>query len=553
MSRTGTPRTSHTHPLRIAAISTGPGLGHVGITFCPGKHDDYAATGPWRRDLGVDLDAIRDWGAAAVVTLVESHELTSLRVERLGDETVRRGMRWFHLPIVDVSVPDAAFEARWHVDGAELLELLRAGRRVLVHCRGGLGRAGTIGARLLVELGVAPDDAIRRVRAARPGAIETAAQERYVRELDRPTSPQMAATLTLRDRAYGCLIGGACGDALGAPVEFLTREDILTRHGADGITAFAPAYGGVGLVTDDTQMTLFTVEGLIRGYVRGVLRGISHVPSVVHHAYLRWLWTQDHAFGSVPSPGGETLDGWLIEEPRLWARRAPGNTCLSALREAAEQRAFGSHADNNSKGCGTVMRDAPFGLGGVDDPGRGVDWAIESAWTTHGHPSARYSSGALAMIVAHVCRGDALPVAVERALSWLPRKADTTEVRSAVKRAVALSQAPDWQPRVPELGEGWVAEEALAIAVLCALAAPTPRDAIVAAVNHSGDSDSTGAITGNLVGAVHGARALPREWTQHVELRDVVAVLASDLVDVIEGRYGSEELAEHLSERYPAW
>jgi len=152
----------------------------VGITFCPGKYDRQAATGYWDRDLSRDLDAICEWGAAAVVTLVEQKELTLLRVERLGEEVLRRRMLWFHLPIVDVSTPDEGFEGQWQIAGGELLTLLRSGRDVLVHCRGGLGRAGTIGARLLIELGVEPVIAIRQVRAARPGAIETRAQERYV-------------------------------------------------------------------------------------------------------------------------------------------------------------------------------------------------------------------------------------------------------------------------------------------------------------------------------------------------------------------------------------
>ena len=96
-------RTSLTHPLEIAAISAGPAFGRVGITFCPGKYDRHAMSGCWNRDLSLDLDAIRDWGAAAVVTLVEPKELILLRVERLGEEVLRRRMLWFHLPIVDGS------------------------------------------------------------------------------------------------------------------------------------------------------------------------------------------------------------------------------------------------------------------------------------------------------------------------------------------------------------------------------------------------------------------------------------------------------------------
>jgi ADP-ribosyl-[dinitrogen reductase] hydrolase len=173
-------KTSLTHPLEIAAIPAGPDLGRVGITFCPGKYDRHALSGYWDRDLALDLNAIRDWGAAAIVTLLEPNELVLLRVEHLGEEVRRRGILWFHLPIADVSTPDEAFERQWVSAGATLRGLLRSGRDVLVHCRGGLGRAGTIGARLLIELGMEPAIAIRRVRAVRPGAIETGEQMKYV-------------------------------------------------------------------------------------------------------------------------------------------------------------------------------------------------------------------------------------------------------------------------------------------------------------------------------------------------------------------------------------
>jgi ADP-ribosyl-[dinitrogen reductase] hydrolase len=173
-------RTSLTHPLQIAGLSVGATIGRVGITFCPGKYDRHAMSGYWDRDLSLDLDAIRDWGAAAVVTLVEPKELVVLRVELLGEEVLRRGMLWFHLPVIDVSTPDEQFEQEWEVAGNGLRTLLRSGRDVLIHCRGGLGRAGTIGARLLIELGMDPAIAISQVRAVRPGAIETHEQEEYV-------------------------------------------------------------------------------------------------------------------------------------------------------------------------------------------------------------------------------------------------------------------------------------------------------------------------------------------------------------------------------------
>ena len=176
-------RTSLTHPLQIAAVTPGAEYGRIGITFCPGKIDSHAMTGAWDRDLAIDLDAIRDWGAAAIVTLLEPTELTLLRVESLGEEVLLRNMLWFHLPIVDVSIPSQEFERKWNDAGEQLRMILRRGDDVLVHCRGGLGRAGTIAARLLIELGMEPETAIARVRGVRPGAIETSDQERFVRSI----------------------------------------------------------------------------------------------------------------------------------------------------------------------------------------------------------------------------------------------------------------------------------------------------------------------------------------------------------------------------------
>jgi ADP-ribosyl-[dinitrogen reductase] hydrolase len=147
----------------------------VGITFCPGKSDTHAVSGHWDRSLSLDLDAIRKWGAPAFVTLVEDSELCLL-----GVEVRRREMLCFHLPIIDVSTHDEDFQREWKVAGNTLLNLLRLGQDVLVHCRGGLGRAGTIGPRLLIELGMDPATAIKHVRAARPGAIETREQGKYV-------------------------------------------------------------------------------------------------------------------------------------------------------------------------------------------------------------------------------------------------------------------------------------------------------------------------------------------------------------------------------------
>lgn len=173
-------RTSTTHPLQIAEIAIGSVGAKLGVTLCPGKHQLYAATGRWSRDLVVDLDAIRAWGADAVVTLVTSTELLDLKVAHLGEQVRSRGMQWLHLPIADVSTPAASWELEWLARRAVVHAALDRGGRVLVHCKGGLGRAGMISARILIERGVQPRAAVDSVRAARSGAIETHAQEDYL-------------------------------------------------------------------------------------------------------------------------------------------------------------------------------------------------------------------------------------------------------------------------------------------------------------------------------------------------------------------------------------
>jgi ADP-ribosyl-[dinitrogen reductase] hydrolase len=201
-------KTSQTHPLQIAEVPAPVGGGIIGITFCPGKQQHSAFSGRWERDLALDLDAVRDWGAAAVVTLIEYHEIAALNVEGLGEAVKGRYMGWFHLPIVDVSVPCTRFEAQWQEQGEALRSLLRCGFKVLVHCKGGLGRAGTIAARLLAELGMDPQEAVPKVRAARPGAVETEAQRQHVLQAKLIVEPQPDTSAeAIRDRAVGALLG----------------------------------------------------------------------------------------------------------------------------------------------------------------------------------------------------------------------------------------------------------------------------------------------------------------------------------------------------------
>ncbi|MEU6779558.1 ADP-ribosylglycohydrolase family protein [Nonomuraea angiospora] len=349
--------------------------------------------------------------------------------------------------------------------------------------------------------------------------------------------------MDVRDRVRGCLLGGAIGDALGSPIEFQSLREIRRDHGAEGISGYVMTWRGKsGLITDDTQMTLFTVEGLLRARASGSpARGWEYpYPAVVEpvrQAYLRWFDTQNH---QAPPPADRPhRTGRLREETWLYSRRAPGNACLSGLRRqfpGPSPLGLPGPVNPDSKGCGTVMRSAPFGLvalsGAADpDPREAFEVAAACAQITHGHPTGYLAAGAFAAITSYLVAGEALEPAVHRALDLLAAYPAHDETSVALRAAVALAadggaHSPE---RVESLGGAWVAEEALAIGVYCALAEPSVERALLLSVNHSGDSDSTGSVCGNLLGALHGTGVLPAAWLRPLEGRDTIERLAAEL------------------------
>lgn len=162
--------------LHIDSVDLPGTRGRIGICACPGGRTLYSGA-----SLSEDLDSIRAWGASGIVTLIEDEEIHFLGITSIGDECSRRDMWWLHMPIRDMCAPDARFDARWRQEGSQLRGRLAAGENFVVHCWAGLGRAGTIAARLLTEFGVPAEHAIARVRAARPGAIQSLQQEIYLR------------------------------------------------------------------------------------------------------------------------------------------------------------------------------------------------------------------------------------------------------------------------------------------------------------------------------------------------------------------------------------
>ncbi|HEV2081796.1 MAG TPA: ADP-ribosylglycohydrolase family protein [Brevundimonas sp.] len=499
-------RTSQTDPIQIAEVRCGAGV--VGVTFCPGKSGPSVFGSPWARDLAMDLAELSRWSPSAILTLMKPHELDGLGVSDLGQAVRQAGIRWLHAPIKDVGVPNAGFEARWALLGHLLRQELLAGRKVLVHCRGGRGRAGMIAARLLVELGEDPEKAISQVRAVRPGAIETRAQEDHVRSV-RPVGSHDRA-----DRIWGCLLGGAVGDAFGYAVEFDRLARIREKHGPEGLTE-PELTDGKFVVSDDTQMTLFTAEALARA---------SEPDDFLEEcraAYLRWHETQSGR--RPPSATG------LLRHDCLWARRAPGMTCMSAL--AAGGNGSPERPLNNSKGCGGVMRTAPIGLMGWGEE-VAFDLGARASALTHGHPSGYFSGGAMAAMVATLVTGDDLLHAARKALTLLSDKAGAEETFKALAAALETAESTSNRAGVADgaLGEGWVGEEALAIGVYAAFVADDFADAMKIAANHDGDSDSTASIAGQLYGAWKGTADIPWEWVERLDVLDAICEAAVPLL-----------------------
>lgn len=343
----------------------------------------------------------------------------------------------------------------------------------------------------------------------------------------------------LADRSTACLLAGAAGDALGAPVEFMNLAAIRRRFGSRGIRDYVSAYGGLGNITDDTQMTLFTAEGCLRALHHARVSGLDQSEQFIRAAYLRWLETQ-----STPASSGNDRTSFLLQQKALFSRRAPGNTCLSALGRPGGER-------NDSKGCGGIMRVAPCGIIHAGQPVAAFLLGLQCARLTHGHPTGYLSAGVFAAVIAGVLVGQSLQEAVGTARTILTGYTDHEETLQALDMALQMAtdgEAPD--RAIPTLGEGWIAEEALAIALYCALTASSLEEGVLAAVNITGDSDSTGSITGNLLGAIHGMAAVPLRWLATLELRDVIETVARDLVTVPD--FGAADADPAWLARYPA-
>ncbi len=514
-----------------------------------------------REDAEAKLKRMHRFGVRHFVDLTEEGELKPYSGLLPADTTYTR------FPVRDLCAPNSIETVHGLIDRLEQM-LHQDSAGIYLHCRGGVGRTATIAACIIARSSERPDAdealaALRSRFAEMPKshgrmAPETPGQEDFVRRFAescvRLKEQRRQRTL---DRVRGSLMGGAAGDALGYPVEFMSRDSIVRRYGTRGITRFETDDRGKALVSDDTQMTLFTANGMLTGLTRGYMRGLGGSPEeYVDGAYIDWFYTQT----GIKDEGqyNDFHYSWLRDLPALAHRRAPGNTCLTACESLLWRR----EVNNNSKGCGGIMRVAPmalFNAGFTVRYGRPFHSLKEMdeagahiAAVTHLHPLGFLPAAMLTHLLYRLIMLDteeikarigALALETVDALEGVCEgKYDESKryLAGLTRKAVELASGGGSDAdNIRLLGEGWTGEETWAIALYCAVRhIDSMEQAIVAAVNHDGDSDSTGSVCGNIMGAVYGYEAICHErlfcppgrgFADTIELADIILALADDL------------------------
>ena len=522
----------------------------------------FAGEYPGDRNEEVARQKIKNmlhFGVRHFVDLTEEGELQPY------SHLLPKNVTYLRFPIRDCRVPQSMESVNRLLDEIDNLE--KMGGYTYIHCRGGVGRTGTIvgclkARELHVQNGSEALTSLRSLFKMMPKSDyrrvpETHEQEEFIRNFSSSVVRFLeTGKEIIKDSIRGCLMAGAAGDALGYTVEFMSRNQILSRYGKKGITEFELTKDGKALVSDDTQLTLFTACGMLMGVTRGCMRGIGGKPEkYVDGAYIDWYYTQTGIKKEMPT--NDFHYTWLRDLPELAHRRAPGCTCLSACECLLHHQPV----QNNSKGCGGVMRVAPMALLMAGYKSRGerfydipaMDEAgAEVAAVTHKHPLGFLPAAMLTHLLYKLvcmdaekarCEIKALVLETVSALDdiYMGQYAEEKRVLADLTRKavdLAGNHCPDAE-NIRRLGEGWTGEEAWAIALYCAVRhVDSVEEAIIAAVNHDGDSDSTGSVCGNIMGAIYGYEALRdqhlfcpsgKRLEETLELADITLALADDL------------------------
>ena len=505
------------------------------------------------------LKHMHHFGIRHFIDLTEEGELAPYSHLLPSDTTYTR------FPIRDCGAPKSIESVQRLLLRIE--ELKKMDGYVYVHCWGGVGRTGTIVACYLSQKWKEPElnhtlEVLRSNFSEMPKSAyritpETKEQIDFIEQfINSNKAYKEDKAKRVPDSIRGCLMAGAAGDALGYEVEFMSSRSILSRFGENGITKFALDRNGKALISDDTQMTLFTANGMLMGLTRGYMRGIGGRPEkYVDIAYLDWYYTQTGKKREMLIDDWHPT--WLRDLPEMAHRRAPGNTCLSAC----ESLFRGEKTQNNSKGCGGIMRVAPMalldaGYASKNRDGYSIEELAEAggeiAEVTHKHPLGFLPASLLTVLLYKIVPMSPKQVReeidgiVSDTVNILDRiykgkyESDKRYLKELTSKAVQLAHSNTSDAdAIRQLGEGWVAEETWAIALYSAIRhIDSVEDAIIASVNHDGDSDSTGSVCGNIMGAIYGYEHIKernifcpegKQLEETLELSEIILALADDL------------------------
>ena len=487
-------RTSASHPLRVDFVDLNPLPGRLGLTLAPGKKGTSYFGGSWGRSLEEDLRELTDtFGADVLVSLLEAVEFPALGIPDLLERAEGVGLRVRHLPIRDGGTPatEAAGAFAELVDA--VLDELRAGATVVVHCRGGLGRSGLVVAAVLTSSGLTADEAIAAVRSVRPGAVETREQEHYVQAF--------AQRQTLRSRYRGALLGLAAGDALGTTVEFRPPGSF---EPLTDIVGGGPFHLASGRWTDDTSMALCLAESLV------ACRGFDVADQM--HRYVRW-WRE----------------GYWSSTGRCFDIGISTRAALQRFLDTGEP--FAGSRSPHAAGNGSIMRLAPVPMAFASRPREAIERAVDSSRTTHGSLTAVDACRYLAALLVGALSGEAKeallrPMYAPVAGLW-QQEPLCDEIAEVAGGSFRRREPPEIR------GEGYVVRSLEA-----ALWAFDRSDSFEAgarlAVNLGDDSDTTGAVYGQLAGASYGEDAIPADWRELLAFRSEIAALADGLLQLRE-------------------
>lgn len=321
----------------------------------------------------------------------------------------------------------------------------------------------------------------------------------------------------------GCIIGGAIGDALGYPIESKSFKIIKTTYGSNGINNLDLNDKGISEITDNTQMTLFTAEGILRANCK---KDKCYILAVIYNAYLRWYFTQRN----IDTRGYDecTYNSYLLKYDELYEDRCHKNTSLTSLSK--EEMGSIRNPINVNSVCGEVMRVAPIGL--MFDKKEAFRLGCDCIALTHGKSSEYISGGMLSCIISCIIEGMEIDKAIDNAICFARDMNEHCECIEIVEKAVKLSKEDLVDiDAIRMLGEGLSSEEALAIAIYSSLKYKDDfKKALICSVNHDGNSDSTGAICGNILGAYLGIDNIDKEWIDVIELKELLESISIDLL-----------------------